>query len=131
VERKAFRARIKQMRKIGANVLGYVTTNYRDIRETTVQREHRFTVTAGNVVMTRHKDTGAENATGWWTGFGPIQVCRTDPMLPGGLPGGLTASTDYWWIALSATTGSFATSRGGTATPRGPGPRRPAPPSTT
>lgn len=108
VERTAFQSRIEQMRGTGANVLGYVTTNYRDSRGTTVQPEHRFTVTAGNVVMTRHKHTGAENETGWWTGFGPIQVSHADPMLPGGLPGGLAASTDYWWIAESATTGSFA-----------------------
>jgi hypothetical protein len=103
-----YQTRIEQMRTVGANVVGYVTTNYRDSRPATntVQREHRFTVDPMTKVVTTRNSLGSVNATGWTTGFGPIQV-RSDSTLPGGL----AVSTNYFWIAESETTGRFATSK--------------------
>jgi hypothetical protein len=100
-----YQDRIDQMHHEAPDVacLGYVTTNYHDSRgSNTVQGEHHFTVdVATNVVMT--------SATGWTTGFGPIQVRPGDDAST--LPGGLAVRTNYFWISLSAMTGRFATSK--------------------
>ena len=113
-ERAAYQQRINDMHELGAeNVVGYVTTNRRDsLPMDTVQREHRFTVTPATDIVTTRNSDGKENPTGWTAGFGPVQVRRTNPELPGKLPGGLTVETNYFWIPLSETTGKFAASRG-------------------
>lgn len=102
---KEFNERIEQLRLAGAAVVGYVTTNYRDSTgDNTVQGEHTFTVSGGTNVTTER--------TGWWTGFGPIRVRSKTPA--GGTttpPTGLTVSEDYFWVAVSDTTGAFATSK--------------------
>jgi len=101
-KRDEYQDRIDEMHSVGADVIGYVTTNYRDIRGTTVQSEHHFTVD----VATNRVTTAGE--TGWTTGFGPIQV---GPETPPTLPNELAVRTDYFWISLSTTTGRFATSK--------------------
>jgi hypothetical protein len=110
-----YQHRIDQMHAGGGDVVGYVTTNYRDSRGTTVQGEHHFTFnvaadnTATDVVTTREADGVTTRETGWTTGFGPIQV-RPETM-PSELPGGLAVSTDYFWIPVSPTAGKFAASK--------------------
>ena len=118
-DRENFQCRITDMHKAGArNVVGYVTTNYRDIVErpneppNTVQREHCFTVTlATGVVTTRSKAGAVPHKTGWTNGFGPIQIRSDDGSAVTQLPGGLEAKKDYWWIERSEATGQFATSK--------------------
>lgn len=101
-----YQQRMHQMQAAGADVLGYVTTNYRDSRSTSVQAEHRFTADAAAGVVTTRDASGAVNSTGWTRGFGPVQVRSAAT-----LPDGLAVSTDYYWIDSSPTTGAFATSK--------------------
>ena len=100
-----FKDRIEQLQLSGAAVVGYVTTNYRDIiGDNTVQGEHTFTVSGATSVATER--------TGWSTGFGPIRVrSKTSAGETTTPPTGLTVSQDYFWIAVSETTGGFATSK--------------------
>jgi hypothetical protein len=104
-EHNLCRQRIQAMHDAGAWVLGYVTTNYRDQRQTSVQREHRFTVDPATDVVTTRNSGGTEKETGWSTGFGPVHVDSAST-----LPGGLATGTDYFWIELSPHTGHFAAS---------------------
>lgn len=84
----------------GINVVGYMTTNYRDIvAGNEVQAERTFTVNTGTDVLT------LSASRGWTTGMGPIQVRSSTT-----LPAGLALSTDYYWIEVSSTTGKLATS---------------------
>jgi Spherulation-specific family 4 len=105
VKRVEYQDRINQMHMDTADaaVVGYITTNYRDSRGTSVQGEHHFTVDVATNVAT------TTVASGWTDGFGPIGV-RPGPT-GSMLPGGLAERTNYFWIALSETTGRFATSR--------------------
>jgi hypothetical protein len=108
LKRLEYENRIVQMHQAGADVLGYVTTNYRDSRgNNTVQGEHTFTLSGGTSVATER--------TGWWTGFGPIQIRseNKDTGAPVAPPGGLAVNKDYFWIATTETTGGFATSDNG------------------
>ena len=102
--------RIDQVHEAGADVVGYVTTNYRD--RLSVQHEFHFTVAvASNTAATL--EGGVVTETGWPTGFGPIQV---RPDAASALPIPLTVGTDYYWVSRTATTGRFATSKANATT---------------
>lgn len=60
-----------------------------------------FTFTADNTT-----DQLAATGNPLDTGYGPVRVSNSG----GGLPSGLTAGTDYWWIKVDANHGRLATS---------------------